>query len=199
MDVVSGFYTTNLLLSGFDSKSLTSGCRLSFWPAAPPPAGMRNASPLTDVESPSLPTRSLVLLTAARIGTDALRINPLRTALSTLGMIIGILSVPLFLFSEGAAMLVLGAWMIGFFASGAWGIVPGYLAERFPTEARGVGTGFAYHVGVGLASQAPFLIGRLQDGGMDLSRAMAACIATAGVFVVVLLWLGPETRGRSLD
>ena len=27
----------------------------------------------------------------------------------------------------------------------------------------------------------------------------AACIATAGVFVVVLLWLGPETRGRSLD
>lgn len=51
---------------------------------------MRNASPLTDVESPSLPTRSLVLLTAARIGTDALRINPLRTALSTLGMIIGV-------------------------------------------------------------------------------------------------------------
>ena len=90
MDVVSGFYTTNLLLSGFDSKSLTSGCRLSFWPAAPPPAGMRNASPLTDVESPSLPTRSFVLLTAARIGTDALRINPLRTALSTLGMIIGV-------------------------------------------------------------------------------------------------------------
>ena len=119
-----------------------------------------------------------------------------RRGAATLGMVIGILSVPLFLFSEGAAMLVLGAWMIGFFASGAWGIVPGYLAERFPTEARGVGTGFAYHVGVGLASQAPFLIGRLQDGGMDLSRAMAACIATAGVFVVgLLLSLGAPDAG----
>ncbi|MBL8959487.1 MAG: ABC transporter permease [Gemmatimonadetes bacterium] len=34
-----------------------------------------------------------MLLTAARIGADALRINPLRTALSTLGMIIGVASL----------------------------------------------------------------------------------------------------------
>lgn len=36
------------------------------------------------------PYPPLVLLNAARIGADALRINPLRTALSTLGMIIGV-------------------------------------------------------------------------------------------------------------
>ena len=88
--------------------------------------------------------------------------------------------------------------MMGFFAAGAWGMVPGYLSERFPTEARGVGTGFAYHAGVGIGSYAPFLIGRLQDGGTDLRVAMAYCIVTAGVLVVVLLWLGPETRGRTL-
>ena len=88
---------------------------------------------------------------------------------------------------------------MGFFAAGAWGMVPGYLSERFPTEARGVGTGFAYHAGVGLGSYGPYLIGRLQDGGMDLREAMASCIVTAGVLVVVLLWLGPETRGRTLD
>jgi MFS transporter, SHS family, lactate transporter len=121
-----------------------------------------------------------------------------RRGAATVGIVIGILSVPLYLFAEGQAMLTLGAWMIGFFASGAWGVVPGYLSERFPTEARGVGTGFSYHVGVGLASQAPYLIGRLQDGGMDLGTAMSYCIVTAGVLIVVLLWLGPETRGRSL-
>lgn len=122
-----------------------------------------------------------------------------RRGSSTLGMVVGLLSVPLYLFAESQWVLLLGAWMMGFFAAGAWGMVPGYLSERFPTEARGVGTGFAYHAGVGIGSYAPYLIGRLQDGGTDLRVAMAYCIATAGILCVVLLWLGPETRGRTLD
>ena len=122
-----------------------------------------------------------------------------RRGSATLGMVIGICSVPLYLFAESPWVLLLGAWMMGFFAAGAWGMVPGYLSERFPTEARGVGTGFAYHAGVGIGSYAPYLIGRLQDGGTDLRVAMAYCIVTAGVLCVVLLWLGPETRGRTLD
>ena len=84
-------------------------------------------------------------------------------------MVAGILSAPLYLFSESSGMLMLGAWLIGFCASGAWGIVPGYLSERFPTEVRGVGTGFSYHVGVGIGAFAPYLIGVLQDGGTAAS------------------------------
>jgi SHS family lactate transporter-like MFS transporter len=122
-----------------------------------------------------------------------------RRGSATVGMVVGVLSVPIYLYSSSSAMLVLGAWMMGFFAAGAWGMVPGYLSERFPTEARGVGTGFAYHAGVGLGSYAPYLIGRLQDGGMDLATAMSYCIVTAGVAVIVLLWLGPETRGTALS
>lgn len=122
-----------------------------------------------------------------------------RRGSATLGMVVGLLSLPLYLFGSSDATLLLGAWLMGFFAAGAWGMVPGYLSERFPTEARGVGTGFAYHAGVGIGSYAPFLIGRLQDGGMDLRTAMAYCIGTAGVLCVTLLWLGPETRGRRLD
>ena len=121
-----------------------------------------------------------------------------RRGSATLGMVVGLLSVPLYLFSSNPSVLLLGAWMMGFFAAGAWGMVPGYLSERFPTEARGVGTGFAYHAGVGIGSYAPFLIGRLQDGGTSLNVAMAYCIVTAGVVCVALLWLGPETRGRTL-
>jgi SHS family lactate transporter-like MFS transporter len=83
-------------------------------------------------------------------------------------------------------------------ASGAWGIVPGYLSERFPTEARGVGTGFSYHVGVGIGSLGPYLIGAMQDDGLDLRAAMLRCIVAAGIAVLILLWLGPETRGREL-
>ncbi|MEZ5288302.1 MAG: MFS transporter [Vicinamibacterales bacterium] len=122
-----------------------------------------------------------------------------RRGAATLGVVLGLASAPVFLFSESSGGLLLGAWLIGFFASGAWGIVPGYLSERFPTDARGVGTGFAYHVGVGIGSYGPYLIGALQDGGTDLRSAMLWCIGTAGVVVLILLWLGPETQGRELE
>ena len=122
-----------------------------------------------------------------------------RRGAATVGVVLGLCSAPLFLFSSSSWALMLGAWLIGFFASGAWGIVPGYLSERFPTEARGVGTGFSYHVGVGLGAYTPYLIGALQDGGTDLRTAMLWCILAGSVIVVVLLWLGPETRGRTLE
>jgi SHS family lactate transporter-like MFS transporter len=121
-----------------------------------------------------------------------------RRGAATVGMIAGMASAPVFVYSASAGGLMLGAWLIGFLASGAWGIVPGYLSERFPTEVRGVGVGFSYHVGVGLGGFAPMFIGALQDGGTDLRQAMMWCIIAGGTLVVTLLWLGPETRGREL-
>ncbi len=122
-----------------------------------------------------------------------------RRGAATLGVVLGLTACPVYLFASTTWGLLLGAWLIGFLASGAWGIVPGYLSERFPTEVRGVGTGLAYHVGVGIGSYAPYLIGALQDGGTDLRTAMLMCIMSAGAAVLVLLWVGPETRGRSLE
>ena len=122
-----------------------------------------------------------------------------RRGAATIGMIAGTLAAPVYVFSDSSGGLMLGAWLVGFCASGAWGIVPGYLSERFPTEVRGVGTGFSYHVGVGIGAFAPYLIGVLQDGGTDLRKAMMWCIVGGGVSVITLLWLGPETRGRQLS
>ena len=122
-----------------------------------------------------------------------------RRGAPTLGMILGMLSAPLYLWSSDPALLLVGAALVGFGCSGAWGIVPGYLSERFPTDARAVGTGFAYHVGAGLGAGTPFLIGALRDSGMALGSAMLLCITIAGALVLVMLWLGPETRGQRLD
>ena len=122
-----------------------------------------------------------------------------RRGAATMGMVAGVLSAPVYLFSETSGGLLLGAWLIGFCASGAWGIVPGYLSERFPTEARGVGTGFSYHVGVGIGAFAPYLIGVLTDAGTALQTAMFWCVIGGGIGVITLLWLGPETRGRELE
>lgn len=122
-----------------------------------------------------------------------------RRGAPTLGMAVGLASTPLFLLTTDPALLLVGAGLVGAGCAGAWGIVPGYLSERFPTEARAVGTGFAYHVGAGLGAFTPYLIGALQDGGMPLAHAMLWCGGVAGVLVVVVLRLGPETRGMTLD
>ena len=122
-----------------------------------------------------------------------------RRGAAALAMALGVLVVPLYLFGNDDALLWTGAFAIGLFAAGSWGIVPGYLAERFPTEARGAGAGFAYHVGAGLGSFTPYLIGGLQDRGTPLATAMAGSIVVSGLLVIVLILLGPETRGRAFD
>lgn len=120
-----------------------------------------------------------------------------RRGAPTLGMVVGLAAAPVYLWSTDPTMMLMGALFIGLGCSGAWGIVPSYLSERFPTEARAAGTGFAYHVGAGLGAFTPFLIGSLRDGGMALATAMLTCIMVAGVLVVAMLWMGPETRGTS--
>jgi SHS family lactate transporter-like MFS transporter len=121
-----------------------------------------------------------------------------RRGASSLGMIVGVLSAPLFLWSSHPDALLAGALLVGLGCSGAWGIVPSYLSERFPTEARAVGTGFAYHVGAGLGAFTPYLIGGLYDNGVALATAMLGCIVVAGLLVLMMLWVGPETRGTTL-
>jgi MFS family permease len=107
--------------------------------------------------------------------------------------------VPLYLFTREPALLLIGALLMGFFGAGMWGIVPTYLSERFPTAVRGVGSGFSYHAGAALGAMTPFVVGALQDAGMALPNAMAACIAVSLVIVIGMLWSGPETRGREFN
>jgi SHS family lactate transporter-like MFS transporter len=119
-----------------------------------------------------------------------------RRGSATIATLVGILVIPLYVFTQNTALLLVGALAMGFFGAGNFGVVPGYLTERYPTVARAVGAGFAYHVGAGIGSFTPTLVGALQDRGFPLPSAMAACIAASGALVIVLMWLGPETRGR---
>ncbi len=119
-----------------------------------------------------------------------------RRGASSLAMTAGILATPLYLFATSGTMLWIGALVIGLFAAGSLGIAPGYLAERFPTAVRATGAGLAYHVGAGLGAFPPYLVGLLQDRGVGLAPVMAGCILVPALLVIVLVWLGPETRGR---
>jgi len=120
-----------------------------------------------------------------------------RRGAAALATIVGILVIPIFVLTTNTTLLLSGALAMGFFGAGNFGVVPGYLTERFPTIVRAAGAGLAYHVGAGVASFAPTLIGALQDRGYALPYAMAACIGGSGAILIALLWFGPETRGTT--
>jgi len=157
----------------------------------------------TFLREATLPTiQYLVALNLGAIIGAALwgRVSETRTGrrgAATLAALSGVLVIPIFVGSHSPMALLLGALLMGACGMGVYGIVPSYLTERFPTAARSVGPGFAYHAGAALGSVTPAFIGALQDRGVTLPGAMSGCIAVSGVLVAVMIWLGPETRGRS--
>ena len=110
--------------------------------------------------------------------------------------LIGVASLPVYLWSDTSAGLWIGALAMGATGGGIWGMAPSYLTERFPTAVRGVGPGLSYHIGAALGSATPLLLGQLQDSGLTLAGAMTLCIAVSGLLVAAMIWMGPETRGR---
>jgi SHS family lactate transporter-like MFS transporter len=125
--------------------------------------------------------------------------RPGRRGAIALAALLGVAAVPLFTLARTAALMWVGAVVMGICGIGIWGMAPTYLTERFPTIVRGVGPGLAYHAGAAIGSVTPTIIGLLQQHGMPLGTAMGLVIAIAGVTVATVIWLGPETRGTRFE
>ena len=111
-------------------------------------------------------------------------------------IVLGIASLPLFLYGGTDTMLLVGAAMMGFFGMGVWGMAPAYTVERFPTAVRGVGPGFCYHAGAAMGAVMPVVLGAAQDRGVSAVTGMTVTMVASAVLAMVTVWLGPETRGR---
>ena len=116
----------------------------------------------------------------------------------TATLILGVASLPLFLYGGSTTSLVVGALTMGFFGMGVWGMAPAYTVERFQTQVRGVGPGFCYHAGAAMGALMPWLLGRMQDRGISAVDGMSATMVASAVLAMVMVWIGPETRGRQL-
>jgi MFS family permease len=92
-------------------------------------------------------------------------------------------------------LIVLGV-PLGFFASGAFSGFGSFLAELFPSRARGAGQGFAYNVGRGIGAFFPLIIGVLAASIGLTAAIIFGCVAYA-LALVSLLFL-PDTRGKEL-
>jgi MFS transporter, SHS family, lactate transporter len=117
----------------------------------------------------------------------------------TITLLLGMLSLPLYLHAAEPIFLGLGALMMGAFGMGVWGMAPAYTTERYPTSVRGVGPGFCYHAGAAIGATMPTVLGQLQDMGVTLVNAATASMIVSALFAIGLIWLGPETRGRDFS
>jgi MFS family permease len=106
--------------------------------------------------------------------------------------------------SEFGWPFLIGMFFVGGLTASFYGWLPLYLPELFPTRVRATGQGFSFNFGRILAA-----IGALQSGNlMSLTQFGAtkvlshahACATMSLVYVlgIGLIWLAPETRGKSL-
>jgi SHS family lactate transporter-like MFS transporter len=157
---------------------------------------------LREAQRPTLPY--LAALAVGAIGGTATFGRLSETALGrrgavTITVILGMASIPFFMFAQRTETLLLGAFMMGFFGMGVWGMAPAYTVERFPADVRGAGPGFCYHAGAAIGALMPWLLGKVQDQGVNLVAAMSVSMIVSGVLAMIAIWSGPETRGRTLE
>lgn len=94
---------------------------------------------------------------------------------------------------DNGVLLAVG-FPLGFFSSGCFSGFGAYLAELFPTRARGTGGGFCYNVGRGIGALFPGIIGFLADA-IGLGGAVAFGVLGYVIAIAALAAL-PETKGR---
>jgi MFS transporter, SHS family, lactate transporter len=114
----------------------------------------------------------------------------------------GIILIPLWVFSPGFALLVIGGFAMQFMVQGAWGIVPVHLNELSPGAVRGTFPGFAYQFGNLFAANTAVVEAQLANHFRDASGhpdyAKALALFTFVIFLVLMLLaaIGPEKRGK---
>lgn len=108
--------------------------------------------------------------------------------------------LPLWAFSSGSWAVGIGAFLMQFMVQGAWGVVPTYLTELVPANARAVLPGFVYQLGNLIASVNATLQSKIAEAhGNNYGLAMAIVAGTVAVLICVIVAFGRETRGVKIS
>lgn len=112
-------------------------------------------------------------------------------------LVISAILVWIFGRTHDATQLMLLGPLLGFFGSGYFSVFGAFIAELFPTAARGAAVGFCYNAGRMLSALAPTLIGVLSTTyGLGGALTFLAIAFLGGAITIFFL---PETRGRELS
>lgn len=130
-------------------------------------------------------------LTIERLGRRTLTVPP--------QWICAILLATIALWAGAPSGVVLTLFLLYSFFNAIYNVLPTvYTCECFPTEARGIGTGFATSMSRIGATIGTFLFPMsMETLGTSMTILIAAGIALVGA--LVSQWLAPETKGKSLS
>jgi MFS transporter, SHS family, lactate transporter len=109
-------------------------------------------------------------------------------------VLIALLVIPLWILAPSTPLIVLGAFLMQFMVQGAWGVIPAHINELSPDSLRGFFPGFAYQLGVLIASTVDYIEASL---GEHFSYAQSMGLMAAAVLVIgaIVIAAGPEAKG----
>ena len=109
-------------------------------------------------------------------------------------VLLALLLIPVWIFSPPIVALVsAGAFLMQFMAQGAFGVIPAHINELSPGPLRGFFPGFAYQLGVLVASTAPYIEAKLTNH-LSYAQSMGMFAAAAFVIGAIVIAAGPEAH-----
>jgi SHS family lactate transporter-like MFS transporter len=103
-------------------------------------------------------------------------------------------AIPVWLNSDAAVALAVGAFLMQFVVQGCWGIIPAHLNELSPADARGTFPGTVYQLGNLFASYAGPLQAMLAVRYGSYGYALGAVAAIAAIAVAFFASIGREAK-----
>ena len=117
-----------------------------------------------------------------------------RKKMMATAVILALILIPLWLLAGGSMLIALGAFAMQFMVQGAWGIIPAHINELSPGAVRGFFPGFAYQLGVLIASSVPYIEASLAEN-LGYARAMEIAAGTVLAVGAIIILVGPEAKG----
>jgi len=109
-------------------------------------------------------------------------------------VLLAVLTIPLWIEGSTTALIVIGAFLMQFMVQGAWGVIPAHLNELSPAPLRGFFPGFAYQLGVLIASSVGYI-----EAVLAQHASYAAAMGTLATIVLLVgaavIAMGPESKG----
>lgn len=117
-----------------------------------------------------------------------------RRKMMALAVILAVVLIPLWMLANGSFLIALGAFGMQFMVQGAWGIIPAHINELSPGSLRGFFPGFAYQIGVLIASSIVYVEAVLAQY-VSYSTSMEILAGSVLVIAAIVILAGPEARG----
>ena len=117
-----------------------------------------------------------------------------RKKMMVTAVVLAIVLIPLWLLAGGGVLIALGAFGMQFMVQGAWGVIPAHINELSPGPVRGFFPGFAYQIGVLIASGIAYVEALLAES-VSYSTSMEILAGSVLIIGALVILAGPEAKG----